>query len=244
VTAAPRILVVDDEGSLLLTLAANLELEGFEVVGAESAADALEILRTGGPIEMVLSDIRMPGMNGVELFREIRRLCPDIPVVLMTAFAVEDLVRAGIHEGAFAVLSKPFRMEDAVETLNAALRRSAVVLLDTDPGEAERLLEAFRAIGVRIEHADDDRAAVVLAEQGNVDVIVIEANERAPATVLEIRRVRRRMLCIAVCGAGQSIPHALAAARPFACLKRPIHSGDLVEAVARARGSRAVRGDR
>src|SRR6185437_3367023 len=93
-----RILIVDDERPILLTLAANLELDDFEVATAESGAAALELLARE-TFDLVLSDVRMPGMNGVELFRRIRQLRPDCPVVLMTGFAIEGLVYDAVAEG-------------------------------------------------------------------------------------------------------------------------------------------------
>src|SRR5271166_5091781 len=98
-----RILLVDDEQSLLMTLAANLELDGLDVTTAESGQRALELFESE-PFDLVLSDIRMPGMNGVDLFRRIRAQRPECPVVLMTAFALEGLVQEAIAEGVFTVL--------------------------------------------------------------------------------------------------------------------------------------------
>src|SRR5262245_3608826 len=97
-----RILIVDDEGSLLLTLLANLELEGFDVVGAHDAGAALQLLHEQS-FDLVLTDIRMPGMSGLELYRAIRSLRPDMPVIMMTAFAAETLIEQAIQEGVFAV---------------------------------------------------------------------------------------------------------------------------------------------
>ena len=92
-----RVLIVDDERSLLLTLVANLELEGFEVVAASDGARALELVREQR-FDLLLTDVRMPGMNGVDLFRQIRRVCPQMPVILMTAYAVETLIDEAIQE--------------------------------------------------------------------------------------------------------------------------------------------------
>src|SRR4051812_27308376 len=104
-----RILLVDDEPSLRMTLGANLEFEDFLVTEAESGERALELFEQS-PFDLVLTDIRMPGISGVELFRWIKRLRAETPVVLMTAFAQESLVSAAVAEGAFTVLSKPFEL--------------------------------------------------------------------------------------------------------------------------------------
>jgi CheY-like chemotaxis protein len=126
-----RILVVDDEPGLLMTLAANLELEGFEVVAAESGARALDLFEQGA-FDLVLSDIRMPGMNGVDLFRTLRSKQHGVPVVLMTAFALEGLVQEAIREGAFTVLPKPFDLDHVVGALTRAAKSPVVLLVDGD----------------------------------------------------------------------------------------------------------------
>ena len=80
---AVRILLVDDEESLRLTTGANLELEGFEIVEAANAEQALELARTQA-FDIVLSDIRMPGLSGVDLHERLREIVPDVPVLLMS----------------------------------------------------------------------------------------------------------------------------------------------------------------
>ncbi|HUS67503.1 MAG TPA: response regulator, partial [Kofleriaceae bacterium] len=78
----PCVLLVDDEEGLRTTLAANLELDGFDVVEAADGIEALAHARRRA-FDLVVTDIRMPGMNGVDLFRAIRGLHPRVPVVLM-----------------------------------------------------------------------------------------------------------------------------------------------------------------
>src|SRR5687768_13491275 len=102
----PKILVVDDEASLRMTLSANLELEGFVVVEAESADEALKILAKED-FDLILSDIRMPGRSGIELVSELRNNGIDLPVVLMTAFTEEKNLDEATRNGVFTILTKP-----------------------------------------------------------------------------------------------------------------------------------------
>src|SRR5690349_8933993 len=121
-----KILVVDDEQSMRMTVAANLELEGFEVMDAENAEKALALIKAQ-KFDLVLSDVRMPGMNGVELFRLVHQLQPELPVILMTAFALEGLVQEAMREGAFTLLPKPFEIEHLVAALSSAVRGPMVL---------------------------------------------------------------------------------------------------------------------
>src|SRR5262245_20262510 len=157
-----RLLLVDDEEAVLLTLAANLELDGFVVTTAPCGEDALGLLQHHD-FDLVLSDVRMPGMNGVELFRRIRKMRPDCPVVLMTGFALEDLVRQAMREGVFAVLPKPFDMADVVGALTVAARAPIVLIIEGDAESGRALADALRGVRVRAAyHSDADEALGII----------------------------------------------------------------------------------
>jgi DNA-binding NtrC family response regulator len=122
----PTILVVDDEIRLADVLTAALEDLGYRAVAAENAAVALTLLERE-QIDLVLTDLRLPGMDGRALMSEVRRRWPEIPVVMITAFAaVRDAVEL-VKEGAFDYIAKPFEIEDVAATIGRALRLSEVV---------------------------------------------------------------------------------------------------------------------
>ena len=118
--SARGILVVDDDESLREFLEILLVKEGYRVYPAESGEKALEILENSS-ISMVISDIRMPGMDGVSLLKAIKTRRPDLPVVLITAFASMDSAVSAMKEGAWDYLTKPFRIEELRDILEKAL---------------------------------------------------------------------------------------------------------------------------
>ena len=79
----------------------------------ETAADAESALMilAERSFDLIISDVKMPGLNGVDAYVKIKEMNPKVPVIMMTAFALEDDIRRAIHEGAYAVLYKPFDME-------------------------------------------------------------------------------------------------------------------------------------
>jgi CheY-like chemotaxis protein len=101
-----RILVVDDNPAMADTLADILEVKGFTVHAAASGAEALKILREQ-PVDILLTDVKMPGMNGLELYRETRILYPRLITIFMTAYAADELIQQGMAEGVKTVLTKP-----------------------------------------------------------------------------------------------------------------------------------------
>lgn len=115
------ILLVDDEVKLLDVLSGVLEGLGYRPLTASSGAAALERLEQD-PVDLVLTDLRMPGMSGQELLAEIHRRHPSMPVVIMTAYStVRDAVQA-IKDGAFDYIDKPIEQEELATTLANALR--------------------------------------------------------------------------------------------------------------------------
>jgi two-component system response regulator HydG len=120
--ARPRILVADDEASARSGLETLLRDEGFDVILAEDGASALAKVQEAAP-EILVTDLRMPGMDGIELLRHAREVDPSLVVILMTAFAeVETAVRA-MQEGAEHYLTKPLQIDELVLVIRRALER-------------------------------------------------------------------------------------------------------------------------
>ena len=115
-----NVLVVDDLKSIRLTLGGILEDEGYNVVLAEDGYQAIEMAKQT-TFDLIFMDIKMPGINGVQTFREIKRINPEAVVIMMTAYSVEDLVREAVEEGAYAVVYKPFDIEKIVGIIEFAL---------------------------------------------------------------------------------------------------------------------------
>ena len=119
---AQKILVVDDDAPMREMLASLFESNGYEVDTAESAEGALEKNREV-EFDAILSDIRMPGKSGTELVGELRKLRPQTPVVLMTAFGSIDSAVEAMRVGALDYITKPFEPAAVQLTLERALER-------------------------------------------------------------------------------------------------------------------------
>lgn len=119
----PRLLLVDDDPSLLRLLTLRLEGEGYQVLNADSAETALTIL-TKQSVDVVLSDLRMPGLDGMSLFDEIAKRYKGLPVVLMTAHGSIPEAVAATQRGVFGFLTKPLNPVELREVLQRALNQS------------------------------------------------------------------------------------------------------------------------
>lgn len=119
-TGLPLVRLVDDDAELLAATVQSLRLAGFRAEAFGDAHAALEGLTADYP-GVVLTDVRMPGMDGFDLFRRIRALDPDLPVILLTGHGDVAMAVAAIREGAWDFLTKPV----GLDALTAALRRAA-----------------------------------------------------------------------------------------------------------------------
>jgi DNA-binding NtrC family response regulator len=108
-----KVLIVDDDQGMVDTLADILGEAGFRVGKAEDGYKAVELVKDNG-IDMVLMDIRMPGMDGVETFRQLKEIKPDIKVIMMTAYAMDDLIEEARRLKAYVCLNKPLDMDNLI----------------------------------------------------------------------------------------------------------------------------------
>jgi DNA-binding NtrC family response regulator len=119
-----RVLLVDDEEEFIETLAQRLEVRDFDVATATSGADALARLE-GEDIDLVVLDVQMPGVDGIEVLRLIKQSKPLIEVIMLTGHATVQTAIDGMKLGAFDFLLKPTETEELVEKVNRALGRKA-----------------------------------------------------------------------------------------------------------------------
>jgi two-component system response regulator PilR (NtrC family) len=118
-----RILIVDDEEVLRDVLDAVLRREGFEVAMAASGEEALSVLDEDDSIDLVILDIMLPGISGIDTLRAIRISNPSLPVIIITAFSSIDGAIEAMKHGAFHYIPKPFKNEEVILTVNKALEQ-------------------------------------------------------------------------------------------------------------------------
>ncbi len=186
-----RVLVADDEPSARSGMATLLREEGFEVILAEDGTSALARFQETGP-DVLVTDLRMPGMDGIELMRRVREADPDIIAVLVTAYAdVETAVRA-MQEGAEHYLTKPIQLDELLLVIRRALERRKLktettelrarlkdrLRFDNIVGNSPAIQEVFNVI----EQVAPTKASVLITgESGTGKELVAQAiHENSP----------------------------------------------------------------
>jgi two-component system response regulator AtoC len=158
------ILVVDDDPAMRHLLSVILADHGWEARAVGSAADALQELEARDP-DLVLTDVRMPGMDGVALLREIQRRRPDLTVIVMSAYGAQEAAIEAMKAGAYDYLSKPFR-------------RDEVVLVIRKAEERERLARENRRL--RTELAEEYAPANLVGSSAAMQEVLRQIRKVAP----------------------------------------------------------------
>jgi excisionase family DNA binding protein len=121
-SARPRVLVVDDEASIRDLLAKTLALAEYEVDVAPDGRSALDRMRMY-PYDLLIADLKMPGMDGLSVIREAKRYKTDLPVIVITGFSTESSAIEAINLGVSGYLTKPFRVPEVLKQAEKALGR-------------------------------------------------------------------------------------------------------------------------
>ena len=117
-----KILIVDDEPDMLKLLSMILrEKTSYEITTTNNPMEAVELAKQGG-FDLVISDLKMPGHDGMEIIDAVKKVDEDIPVIIITAFASVESASEAIQKGGFDFITKPFRKEQILFTIDKALK--------------------------------------------------------------------------------------------------------------------------
>ncbi len=234
-----RILVVDDDHNMAKTLTDVLRVKGHEAQVAHSGAQALE-KAAQGELDCVLSDVKMPGMDGVELHRALKARQPDLPVVLMTAYSSDSLVNQGLEQGAIAALTKPLDLGLLLAFFSFLRQERSIAIVDDDPNFCKTLGDLLRARGFAVTTITDPHGVLErLGTDKGVVLLDMKMNSVGGLEVLrEIREQYPHLPVILVTGHRQEMAPEIEAALEigaYTCLYKPVEMERLFELLTQIR---------
>jgi len=236
-----NILVVDDLRSIRLTLGGILEDEGHNVVTAENGYQAIEAVRKTH-FDVIFMDIKMPGINGVQTFREIKRIDPKAVVIMMTAYSAEDLVKEALEEGAYAIVYKPFDIDRIIAIIEEVLKDTLILVVDKQFVDREMLKKILEDKGYRVATAKDGAEAIEMVKSQHYDIIFLDV--RLPdmsgvETFEQVKKIDPEAAVIMMTGyTGEELVKKAVSEGAYACIYKPFDMEKviaLVEDIRRAR---------
>ncbi len=234
-----RILIVDDNISLCKTMSFVLGRKGYAVTTAKDGPEAIERVKER-PFDMIFMDIKMPLMDGVETHTRIKQIRPEAVVMMMTAYAVEDLVQEALEEGAYGIVYKPLDIEKVVATIEGAkeLKQGALILVvDDDPGTCITLRNILTRKSYEVGIAHTGEEAIAMAKESAHDVIFMDM--KLPTingleTYLAIREINPQAVTIMITAYRQEMADLVEVAlqnHAYTCLYKPLEMGELLRLV-------------
>ena len=232
----PSVLIVDDNVNQCRTMSLILRHKGYEVATAKDGPEAIEKVQEK-PFDVIFMDIKMPLMNGVETYRRIKEIRPEAAVMMMTAYAVEELVQQALEEGAYGIVYKPLDIERVITIVEEAtqIQTGALVLVvDDDPGTCITLRNILAKKGHKVGTASSGEEAIVMAQQKAYDIILIDI--KLPVlngleTYLAIREINPQVVAIMMTAYRQETAGLVEEAlrnHAYTCLHKPLDIEELL----------------
>lgn len=167
-----KVLVVDDDRRMVKTICDILKVKGYEAAEAYSGESALERVKSDHP-DCVLMDIRMPGMDGIEVLKAIGDISPGLPVVLMSAYATEAQAVEARQSGAYSVLNKPLDVQAVLSFLALLRKEESVLIVDDDPDFCSMLKDVLQSRHFRVQtEADQEKVLEHMEKSYKLAVIL------------------------------------------------------------------------
>ncbi len=227
-----RILIVDDDTRMTRTLADIFSIAGHQPVEANSGPQALDLARQQS-FDCVLTDVRMPGMDGVELHRQLHQVQPGLPVVLMTAYASDEIIRKGLAEGVVGVFDKPLDISSLLGFFASLARQRSIVIVDDDPDFCKTLGDILHQRGFSVSHFYYPLPEVeLMTAEAQVILLDMKLNGISGLDVLkQIRQCYLDLPVLMVTAYRQEMTTAIQAAlaiNAYTCLYKPLEIPSLL----------------
>jgi two-component system response regulator HydG len=228
-----RLLIVDDDHWMARTLQDILKVKGHLAEGVYSGPEAMDKI-TAGHFDCILTDIKMPEMNGVKLYEAIKAIQPDLPVVLMTAYATDKLVEDGLKEGAMAILTKPLDIDLLLRFFSALGEERTVVIVDDDTRFCKTLGDILQVRGFTVTQITDPHSVMEkLRQDGQIVLLDMKLNDINGLDVFKkIREEYSHLPVILMTGYMKEMSAVIEAALKIGactCLYKPFKIEELIQ---------------
>jgi len=228
------VLVVDDNSDLLDTFSLILKMKGYNVDTAGDGFSAVDKFKKR-PFDVILMDIIMPRMNGVEAFRKIREINPGARVILMTAYYEDEQIKTALDEGVYRAVHKPVNVARLMEMIGEATLSAPILIVDDDADFRRTMARALELQGYRVDAVGSGEEAVQIAKERACEIAFIDV--KMPLmdgfeTFLKLREINSGIATVMMTGYGEemrdTVDKALSASATT-CLYKPFDLSSAVD---------------
>lgn len=186
-----KVLVVDDDQRIVKTTCDILKIKGHLPIAAYSGEEGVEKARAEAP-DCVLMDIKMGGIDGVAAMKQMHLINPSLPVILISAYATDDLLQDAKHSGAYAILSKPINFQVILTFLELFRKEESILVVDDDPAFCRTLQDILTLRGFHVETEEEPGKVLEDIESERKLVVVLDLNLGSVSGVEVLRRIRTK----------------------------------------------------
>ena len=233
------VLIVDDDENYVTSAVDLLSEKGFQCVGVHSGQEAIDIVKDKN-FDVILLDLKMPILNGVETFKEIKKICPDTMVIMVTAYRVEEMIKEALKEGVYTVLIKPLDTDRILNTIQRSKKGGALVMVvDDNSNFSQTIKDNLEARGFVVNTAGSDEEAINKAKERPHDIILIDA--KVPPVnglfiYLELQKVNPDAVAIMMTAYKEEMSHIIEQAIKkgvYAAIHKPFSIDKIVKIIER-----------
>jgi DNA-binding NtrC family response regulator len=227
------------------TLSDILKASGINVEIAHDGCTAFEKTKIK-TFDIILMDIKMPRMNGVEACKKIKKIQPQTTVVLMTAYAVQDLIAEVLKEGAYGIWYKPIEIKKIVKLVENTPKKGAMLLIvDDDLSTCVTLVDILQKKGYRLTQVKSGEEAIKKIKEKEYDLVFVDAKMpvmNGLETYLELKKIQPNIKAIMVTAYRQEVETIVKEAvknNLYTCLYKPVDVDNLLKIVQKVLAAKA-----
>lgn len=240
----PKLLLVDDDPNLIEMMIEPLESEGFTVLTAANGEEGLERFHSGRP-DIILTDLNMPKMNGIDFITEVRKTDPNIPIVILTGDAIKNTIQLAVSEkmGADLSLPKPLDPTSLIDKIRAVKEiekgcksKPRALVVDDEEDIRDFLVDALDLNGIESIQAKDGVEALNLFTKNDFDVIITDIympNMNGLELIQKIREINTQVPIVTISGASEDSLRTTKALGANETFQKPFNPSDIVSCLLR-----------
>jgi len=231
-----NILVVDDDLGMVETIFDILSDIGYKVAVANDGYKAIDMISIND-YDMVLLDIKMPGINGVEVLKKIKDIKPSLKVIMMTAYTKDDLVKESFKYGAYIVIYKPLNIDRLLYLIKKIKKNFKILIVDDDPIFCETMKDILENEKYNIVIKNSGKQAIKYIKKNGVDIVFIDIKMpilNGLEVFLEIKKVKPKITAIMITGYRNEVENLVKNAIEndlYDCLYKPIENKNIINLI-------------